>query len=245
MYSIILAAGDGTRIAPLSHYIPKLLLPVRGKPVLNYLLENMQDISIDTHYVVASKHVSTIDKYLEKTGTTNVKTIQALGWETGGDLAIAMEEINRDDDVLVMNGDLITDFSIKNLIAEHKKHNAYATISFFKVNDENEAKRLGSAELDGDNRVVKFVEKPKEIKSLPSLAAVGIYVFSKDFMENRRKYLTPRKFKLELELWPKLVEEGKLYGYVEDVSYYWDVGTIKAYLNAENFMAAREGIIPP
>jgi NDP-sugar pyrophosphorylase family protein len=245
MYSIILAAGNGTRIAPLSHYIPKLLLPVRGKPVLSYLLESMSDLPIDTHYIVASKHISTIENYLEKTGTTNVKVVQALGWETGGDLAIAMEEIGRDDDVIVMNGDLITDFSIKDLIKSHKNSNAEVTISLFKVNDEGEAKRLGSAELDGNSKVIKFIEKPTEIKSLPSLAAVGFYIFSKKFMENRRKYLTPRKFKLELELWPKLAEEGKLYGYVGDFNYYWDVGTLKSYLHAENSMAAREGIIPP
>ncbi|MGA2800645.1 MAG: nucleotidyltransferase family protein [Candidatus Micrarchaeaceae archaeon] len=245
MYSIILAAGSGTRMAPLSHYIPKLLLPVKGKPVLSYLLENLAGLPIDTHYIVASKQINTMETYLEKTGTKNVKVVQALGWETGGDLAIAMEEINRDEDVVVMNGDLITDFSVNELWKFHKEKGADATISLFNVENEADAKRLGSAELDKDGRVLRFIEKPKEIKSLPSLAAVGIYILDKRFMERRREYLTPRKFKLELELWPRLAEEGKLYGHLGSFSYYWDVGTIESYLHAENFLAGKRSVISP
>lgn len=243
MYSIILAAGKGTRMAPLSHYIPKLLLPVRGKPVLIYTLESMKNLPIDTHYIVVSKHINSIDTYIEKTGSKNIKTVQALGWETGGDLAIAMEEININEDVVVMNGDLITDVSIDEMYKVHKASGADVTISLFPINDKEEAKRLGSVELDKDNKVIKFIEKPTEIKSLPALAAVGIYIFDKKFMEKRRNYLTPRKFKLELELWPKLAQEGKLYGYVAHPKYFWDVGTMESYMLAENFMADKEGII--
>ena len=242
MYSIILAAGRGTRIEPLSHYIPKLLIPVRGKPILSYLLESMNDLPIDTHYIVASKHINSIETYLEKTGIKNVKVIQALGWETGGDLAIAMEEINRNEDVIVMNGDLMTDFSIKELFEAHKKNDGDVTISLFSIDDEKKAKRLGLAELDKDNKILRFIEKPDKI-NMPALASIGIYVFDKKFMEKRRNYLSPKKFKLELELWPKLVEEGKLYGYVGNVNYYWDVGTLESYLEAENFMSNKEGVI--
>ena len=115
MISIILAAGNGTRIRPLSYYIPKILLPVKGKPVLDYVLRNLSSLKIDTHYIVASEHLETIESYLKNTGMDNVKVVRGLGWETGGDLSIAMEEINVTDDAAVMNGDIITDVDMSEL----------------------------------------------------------------------------------------------------------------------------------
>ena len=243
MYSIILAAGSGTRMAPLSHYIPKLLMPIRGKPILLYILDNMKGLPIDTNYVVASKHLNTINLFLEKTGLDNVKAIQALGWETGGDLSIAMEEINKVDDVVVMNGDLITDASVLELWNFHKEKGAEVSMALFPVKEADEAKRLGVVEIDENNKVVKFTEKPKELKKLPVTVNTGIYIFSKKFMEKRHDYLTPKKFKLEEYLFPRLVEEGKLYGHISKLNYWWDVGTHESYLKAEDFIANKTGII--
>ncbi|MDE1824987.1 MAG: nucleotidyltransferase family protein [Candidatus Micrarchaeota archaeon] len=245
MHSIILAAGQGSRMAPLSYYIPKLLIPVKGKPILSYLLENMKGLDIDTHYIVASKNITTITTYLEKAGIDNVKVVQALGWETGGDLSIAMEEISREDEVIVLNGDLITDIPVHDMWKFHKEKGSYVTMALFTVPELEEAKRLGVAELDQDKKITKFVEKPSEIKSLPAYVNAGIYIFDKKFMQKRREYLVPKKFKIESTLFPKLVDEGKLYGYVSNFKYWWDVGTMESYLHAENFMASKGGVIPP
>ena len=245
MYSIILAAGHGTRMIPLSYYIPKLLLPVRGKPVLNYLLENLKGLPIDTHYIVASKHINTINTYLEKTELKNIKTIQALAWETGGDLAIALEEISRDDDVVIMNGDLMTDISIVDLYKFHKEKGADVTIALMPISDESVAKRLGIVELNEDGKILNFTEKPTYIKKMPATASVGIYIFDKKFIQKWRDYMVPKKVRLEMELFPRLVKEGKIYGYVGNPKYFWDVGTHESYLHAENFMSSREGFIPP
>jgi len=244
MHSIILAAGKGTRMVPLSHYIPKLLIPVRGKPVLAYILESMKSLPIKTHYIVASNHLSTIEKYIQKVdGHDNVKVIQALGWETGGDLAIAMEEIGVDDDVLILNGDTITDFPLADLYKFHKEKGAEVTIAVFSLSDEKQLKAMGVVEVDKEGKVTNFVEKPSEVKKIPSLASVGIYIFDKKFMERRREYLTPRKIKLEMSLFPKLVAEGKLYAYVGTPKYRWDIGTLESYLHAETFMRDLEGVI--
>ena len=205
----------------------------------------MKDLPIDTHYIVASKHIGTINMYLEKVGIDNAKTVQALGWETGGDLSIAMEEINRVDDVVVMNGDLVTDASLIDLWKFHKEKNAEVSIALFPVNEEAEAKRLGVVELNEEGRIVNFSEKPKEISSLPVMVNTGIYIFSKRFMEKRTEYLTPRRFRLEEYLFPRLVKEEKLYGHVANLNYWWDVGTHESYLRAEDFIASKKGIITP
>lgn len=245
MYSIILAAGKGTRLEPLSFYIPKLLMPVRGRPVLDYLLANFSSLNVDTHYILASSHMSTIDTYISKTGLKNVKTIRVLGWETGGDLAAALEEIGKDDDVVVANGDLITDINLKELYDFHKNRKADVSMSLFKIGNKEDAKKLGSAELNSRGRVMKFVEKPKNPDISRLYAGVGFYILDKKFVKARKKYLPHGRFKLELELFPRLAKEGKLYGFAHKVKYYWDIGTLDNYLRAENYLADKHGLLAP
>ena len=131
MKSVILAAGQGTRMRPLSYIIPKVLLPVRGKPVLDYLLANLESLDIEHHYVVVSEQYDTVQTYLEKTGTDNVSVIKGLGWETGGDLSLALEEIGKDQDIVVMNGDIITDVKLSDLYDFHVKKKAPVSMALF------------------------------------------------------------------------------------------------------------------
>lgn len=245
MISIILAAGSGVRMRPLSYFIPKVLLPVRGKPVLDYLMKNMESLPIDTHYIIASEHLETIERYVQKLPMDNVKVVRALGWETGGDLSLALEQIGRTEDTLVMNGDIVTDLNYLNLWKDHKKHLGYVTIGVFPLNDPVNAKRFGQIEIDGENRITKFNEKSSSIKEGTTLVNTGFYFFDKGFISHRQEYLVPSKFKLEDDLFPRLSREARLFGSVSDVKYWWDVGTMDSYLKAEEFLINGGGIIPP
>lgn len=245
MISIILAAGSGTRLRPLSYFVPKILLPVKGKPVLDYILGNMEGLDIETHYIVASEQRGIIQNYIDKIGMDNVKVVRGLGWETGGDLSIALEQIQKTDDVIVTNGDIVTDINIERLYEFHKSTEAYVTMSVFELYDKEEAKRFGRIELDGGGRVVRFTEKPPVINTVPAVVNTGFYVFDREIIEKRMEYLVPRKFKLETELFPRLTKEMRLYSHITELNYWWDVGTIDSYLKAEQFLINERGIIPP
>jgi len=245
MISIILAAGQGTRMRPLSYFIPKILLPVRGKPVLDYLIDNMRNVEVDHHYIVASEHVEAIETYLDKTGKKNISTIRGLGWETGGDLSIAFEEIGDGDDAIVMNGDIITDVDMGQLYSFHKEHKPLVSMSLLELNDEEEAKRFGQIEIDKDSAIIEFSEKNQSGIRKSKLVNVGFYIFSRDFISHRSEYMTPRKFKIERDLFPRLAHEHKLFGRKMDINYWWDVGTMSSYLKAEHFFINGKGIIPP
>lgn len=245
MISIILAAGLGTRIRPLSYYIPKILLPVKGKPVINYILDNLSRLDIDTHYIVASEHLETIEKYLRLTGLENIEVIRGLGWETGGDLSLALEQIDRDEDAAVLNGDIITDVDMLELYNMHKKMNGLSTISVLSLEDSEEAKRFGRIQLDHNETIVQFQEKLPTDGKAPFLVNTGFYIFDHRLIEQRNEYLIPRRFKLEKELFPRLAQEGKLKGHISNINYWWDVGTIDTYLKAENFMINKKGVVPP
>jgi mannose-1-phosphate guanylyltransferase len=231
---------------PLSYYIPKILLPVRGRPVLDHLLQNLEGLDVDRHYVVASQHLDVIEEYLEKAGVEGVETVRGLGWETGGDLALALEQIGRDDDALVMNGDLITDLKMADVLAFHRERpGALATISVFPLKDPVEAKRFGQISLDDDSRIRSFEEKPTTASAGDPLVNSGFYVFDAALVRDRARYLVPRRFRLETELFPRLARDGGLYGHRTNVGYWWDVGTLESYLQAEQYLVNQRGIIPP
>ncbi len=245
MISIILAAGSGTRIRPLSYYVPKILLPVKGRPVLDYVLKNLSSLDINTHYIVASEHLETIEAYLKNTGMDNVKVVRGLGWETGGDLSLALEQINATEDAAVMNGDIITDIDMSKLYNHHKKTGKLASIAVLSLNDPLEARRFGRIELSKDSTVTRFDEKSQEDTSVPALVNTGFYVFDHRLVERRNEYLVPRKFKLENTLFPQLAREHQLSGHVMEINYWWDVGTLDSYLKAENYMINNHGVVPP
>lgn len=245
MISVILAAGQGTRMRPLSYIIPKVLLPVRGKPVLDYLLANLSNVDIDHHYIVVSEQYDTVQNYLEKTKMDNVSVIKGLGWETGGDLSIALEEIGTSDDAIVMNGDIITDVDISYLLDYHNEKNAPVSMALFELYDEEEAKRFGQISLSSDGSISEFLEKNEKVRRKSNLVNVGFYIFGKRFFEMRTNYLIPRKFKLETDLFPRLAKDHLLFGLPMKINYWWDVGTMSSYLKAEHFFINGKGIIPP
>ena len=245
MISIILAAGSGTRMRPLSYYVPKILLPVKGKPVLNYILDNLSQLKVDTHYIVMSEHLETVDRYLKSTGMDNVKVVRGLGWETGGDLSLALEQINVTDDAAVMNGDIITDVNMSALYNHHLKTGKLASIAVLSLNDPQEAKRFGRIEMSEDSTITRFDEKSQDNNVMPALVNTGFYIFDHRLVEQRNEYLVPRKFKLENTLFPRLARDRQLSGCVMDIDYWWDVGTIDSYLKAENYMINNHGVVPP
>ena len=233
MISIILASGQGLRMRPLSAYIPKVLLPVRGKPVLDYILTNLKGLNIETNYIDVSELKETIDRYLKQAKLDNCKTVRGLEWESGGDLAVALESINPTGDVVVANGDTVTDVSMHDVYNDHLSEGGYLTIAITKMEAEK-AKRFGRVERKDAGRpllVTKFSEKA-ESGSLD--VNMGLYVLDRKLVRERHQYLPPRRFKTELELFPRLVGEQKLFATNRPVSFYWDVGTMESYLEAED-----------
>lgn len=246
MIAMILAAGKGTRMRPLSYVIPKILLPVRGKPVLEYLLAGLKEVNVEKVYIIASENLDIIKIYLEKTGLKNVDVLRGLGWETGGDLSLGIESIKPvDDDVIVMNGDIVTDIDFKLLLKDHRAKKAYATMGVFHISDPKEAARFGQVIIGDDGVITRFAEKEENIISDKNFVNSGFYIFSKEMVADSNRLLVPRKFKLEHDLFPELARTHKLLASLCKLSYWWDVGTMSSYLSAEQFLINDKAIIPP
>ncbi|MFH1285247.1 MAG: nucleotidyltransferase family protein [Candidatus Micrarchaeota archaeon] len=239
MKAVILAAGKGTRLRPLTYGIPKPLLPVGGKPVIDFVIDNLLTCKeIDTIYVGVSHMKEVIESYLKHTPRDGVEieTIMTMCWETAGDLKAIEIEKELKGTIVVAYGDNVTNIDVSDMVKHHRKSGLPATVALFKV-PKHEISRFGIADVKG-NKIVKFVEKPKLENAPSNLANAGYYILEPEVLAQ----IPYKKVKIEESIFPKLASEGKLGAYVYDPDYWLDIGTIEAYRKANKMM---EGILPP
>ena len=231
MKAIILAGGVGTRLRPLSCTRPKLLFPILNKPLLDWTLERLAESGVDGA-TLAVKYMA--EAFMQRYGTsTNVIKItyskEKQPMRTGGAIKCAEELIGHKEPFLVLNGDIFTTIDYKALLRKHKESNAIATIALYRVEDPS---RYGTAKLAENSRITQFVEKaPKELAP-SNLINAGIYVLDPKIFE----YIPGgRPVSIEHEVFPRLAEEEKMYGYrFEEI---WvDIGKTEDYLKANRIM---------
>lgn len=231
MKAVVLAGGFGTRLRPLSCTRPKLLFPVCNKPLLDWTLERLASSGVK-EVVLAVNYMAEafIQRYGDSThGMRLFHSREEKPLGTGGPIKNAKKLIGRKDPFLVLNGDVLTDFDYSKLMKKHIEKGATATIALYRVEDPS---RYGIAELTEKNRVVRFVEKPAREKAPSNLANAGIYALDPDIFD----YIpSGRPVSIEREVFPKLVDEGKLYGY--DLEGLWiDIGKPEDYLRANKLL---------
>jgi NDP-sugar pyrophosphorylase family protein len=233
--AVVLAGGFGTRLRPLSCTRPKLLFPVCNRPLLDWTLERLdksgiKDVVLATNYMAEAF----IQRYGDSTRGMRLfysREEKPLG--TGGPIKKAEELIGHEEPFLVLNGDILTDFDYSKLLKKHVEKGATATIALYRVKDPS---RYGVAELTEKNRVVRFVEKPAREKAPSNLANAGIYVLDPKILD----YIPGgQPVSIEREVFPKLADKGKLYGY--DFKGLWiDIGKPKDYLKANKLLLDTE-----
>jgi NDP-sugar pyrophosphorylase family protein len=251
MKAFILAAGKGTRLRPLTYYIPKVLLPVGGKPILDYVIGNLTSSrEIDQVFVAVSEGMEAVQNYLchrKYHGDFVVTPIQVLSWETGGDLRLAIEQADVRDSFLVCNGDILTSINVDRFLRFHRKltknSESMVSVALFEV-DGRSAKRFGVAETSGD-LVTAFEEKPKAHAGATALVNAGYYVFDKSILNKVDSYLPARAGKLEHTVLERLASEGRLAGCRLPLPFWIDIGTIESYVAAQSMILRREGLVPP
>ena len=259
MKAIILAAGKGTRLRPLTYGIPKSLLPVKGKPVLDWVISNIVKCKEVDEIIVgisgasdgakerklAKIHGLCIDAYLKNSSyDIPIRTIQTPQLETAGDLKFIIRKGRIKETILVAYGDNITSINSDKMFEYHKrarkKLGINATVALFPAR-KKDLPRLGVAAVtkkDGFNVIKKFIEKPNNPKS--NLANAGYYCLEPEIFKTIPKF----KKKMEESIFPQLVEENKIVGFVERLPFWIDIGTLEAYELA-NTLAHKGLIIPP
>lgn len=221
--AFILAGGKGTRMRPLTYEIPKPLIPIKGKPLLQHIFDLLRKYEI-REVILATGYMG--DKIREYFGNgskfgvniTYIEEKKELG--TAGPLNLAKDLLR--ETFLMFNGDVLTDINLNDFIDFHLKYRGMATIALTTVKDPT---RFGVAELRG-NKILRFIEKPKSTTK-SRLINAGVYILEPTVID----YVPKGHAMMETDIFPKLANEEKLYGYTFKGQWF-DTGTHKAYENA-------------
>ena len=241
MRALILAGGYGTRLGALGKNRAKVLLPVAGRPVLDYVLDRIREVEeIDNVLVVTNdRFYGQFVEWSERAGPSSPAVSILNDGTTGpenrlgavGDVLFGIEHQGIDDDLLVMAGDNLCDFSLPSMVKVLRQKGT--CLAAYDIGRVEEASKYGNPEIAPDGRVVGFEEKPAFPKG--SLIAVAIYMFRRAdlglFAEFKRQGH-------DLDLiggfvrWAR--EQTPIYACIYGSRYkWWDIGDPHIYRDAD------------
>lgn len=182
MKCLILAAGYATRLYPLTENFPKPLLKVSNKTIIDWIIDDLNSLNVIDEYYIVTNH-KFYNQFIPWNKYHNLKVIDdgtltnetRLGAVKDIDLVLQKENIN--DDLLIIAGDNLLDFSLKNYLNYQKEKNTSCVFRFYQ-NDINKLKKTGVAIVDDNDVITSMEEKPNEPKS--NWTIPPFYIIKKD-----------------------------------------------------------------
>lgn len=243
MKAIVLAAGYATRLYPLTKDRPKPLLEVTGKTILDHILEKMDKVAqIDEVIIVTNDKFTThFEEWAKLASYSKTLTVVNDGTLTNetrlgaiGDIQFVLKQLKIEDDLMVLAGDNLFDFELTDFATYFDEIGTDCIAAYHEKNDE-QLKRAGIVELDYNQKVLSFEEKPAQPKS--SYCVPAFYLYQKDTLPLFEKYLeecnnpdAPGHFV------PFLIEHKPVHAYLFDGKRY-DIGTLESYERVQQIFA--------
>jgi len=244
MKAIILAGGFAKRLWPLTKNRSKCLLPIAGKPMLDYVIEKVHKIErIDEIYVSTNKKFTgdfekwkndaqkKTHKKITIVAEPSMKEEEKLGAVGGLNFLIRTEEI--DEDCLIVAGDNLTGLNLKEFIQFFKQKRA-PVVAFYDIRDLGKAKFFGVVSLGRNKKIIEFEEKPEVPRT--TLISTGYYIFPKKISESIQEYVRVDENKDMPGLFVKwLCQRTDVFGFVFK-DYWFDIGSLDSLKKAEKFV---------
>ena len=241
MKAMVLAAGQGTRLHPLTEHTPKALVPVAGRPMIEYSLlllkrYGIREIIINLHHLGDQ-----IESYLgdgKQWGLQITYSKEPELLDTGGGLLKAKRFL-QDGTFIVINTDVLIDLSLSDLVAFHEKNRAVATLV---LRPDPLADQFGSMEIDGGGRIRRFLQTWTAATELSvpttELMFTGVQVLEPRVFDYMAPDDTLRKFSTTKDTYPRmLLHQERLFGF-RFGGFWQDVGTTSRIKEAEDSLAA-------
>ena len=223
--ALILAGGKGQRMRPFTYEMPKAMIPVNGRPVLEHIIENLRRYDVREIIISIGHQGKKIKDYFgtgEKFGV-KISYLEQGKSENGTAAPIlqAKKELG-DQPFIVYYGDVLANIDIDDLMDFHLSHSGVATAALTSV---NQSSNWGVVRMQG-SRIYSFLEKPLSRKDLSHVINAGVYVFEPEMFEHLKNAT-----RLEKDVFPKLVSDRKLFGYLF-AGQWFDVGNPDNYERA-------------
>jgi len=241
MKAMILAAGKGTRVRPITHTTPKPMIPILQKPVMEFLLELLRQHGFDQIMVNVSHLAEEIENYFRDGQRFGVQIAysfegriedgeligDAVG-SAGGLKPIQDFQPFFDDTFVVLCGDALIDVDLTEAVRRHRAKGAMASLITKRV-PHDQVSSYGVVVTDPDGRVLSFQEKPPVEEAASDMINTGIYIFEPEVLD----YIpSGEPFDIGSDLFPKLVEAGAPF-YALPMEFEWvDIGKVPDYWQA-------------
>lgn len=232
--ALLLAAGLGTRLRPLTDTTPKCLVEIDGRPLLDYWFDalgraGVRDVLLNTHHLPGP-----VRRFLDekrRQGFAAVESFEPLLLGSAGTIAAHPAWADDADDVLIIYADNLSDIDLAELLRAHRRHGQPMTMMLFHAPD---PRACGIASLDTRQRIVGFEEKPAAPQS--DLANAGVYAVTAAAWQ---EIAALKAFDIGFDVLPRFV--GRMQGHLHD-GYHRDIGTLAALDAAQG--AARTVFAP-
>jgi mannose-1-phosphate guanylyltransferase/phosphomannomutase len=226
MKAVVMAGGFGTRIQPLTHSLPKPMLPIINAPMMEHIIVKLRDeLGIKEFVILLYFKPETIKDYFKDGSDWGIKIDYVLpddDYGTAGAVKCA-EEYLKDDNFVIVSGDLVTDFDFTRIVDSHEVKSSKLTIALTPVED---PLQFGVVITDEEDKIEKFLEKPGWGEVFSDTINTGIYIIEPEILE----YIPAEtNFDFAKDLFPLLMDENiTLYG--PKITGYWrDVGNPYSY----------------
>ncbi len=224
MDAVLLAAGKGTRLRPLTVNRPKPLVPVANRPVMEYQLRLLEKAGFERVIIPLGYLGEQIASYAESFESELKFEFSFENIPLGTAGAVAKLRDRLDGTFLIISGDLLVDVDVSDLMDFHRRMSASVSIALTRVEDPTQ---YGIALLEG-SRISTFAEKPDPSKVFSNLINAGIYVMEPEVLDE----VPPNaQFDFSLNLFPSIIDRRYVAGYLME-GYWNDIGRPSSYLQA-------------
>jgi mannose-1-phosphate guanylyltransferase len=240
--AMVLAAGQGTRLRPVTDRMPKALVPVAGRPMIEYALlllrhHGIRDIVINLHHFGEQIETRLGDGQGLGLSIRYSKEPELL--DTGGGLLKAKAFL-RDGSFIVINTDALIDLNLAALIDFHARTGAVATLV---LRADPHADEFGSMDIDTSGRITRFLDSKAPVEpagELRKLMFSGVQILEPRIFDHMREHAAGRKFSTTRDTYPRLLAAGeRLYGFPFD-GFWQDLGTPARIREAERKLQSAE-----
>lgn len=225
MKALYLAGGMGTRLKPLTDDLPKPMVPIMNKPLLERSMANLKENGIHEIVISTCYKSQYIKDYFgngDKFGLNIEYVCEDAPLGTGG--AIKKTGHLYDDTFLVFNADILCNMDFRKLIEFHKAKSAAVTIAVTKVENPS---AYGVIEYDQNDYALSFTEKPAADQIKSNFINAGVYVIEPSVLKGIPEN---RPVSVERDIFPALLEKGDKIAVYKGCSYWMDIGTPEKYL---------------
>ncbi|MGH9992781.1 MAG: nucleotidyltransferase family protein [Nitrososphaera sp.] len=233
MKAVILAGGLGTRLQPYTFFIPKPMLPLGNKPLLEYIIEWLKNAGVNHVVVCVSYLHRTIEDYFEDGARFGVEIEYARSERplaTAGQLKTAEKLI--DDSFVCIYGDSVYEFNLRKMIRQHRESKAFVSMALLAYTTRL---KYGFIDVNGQDRVTSWREKPE----ISGLINIGCYVMEPEFLK-----MIPKSGSFGMDdAMRKALEQKKIIKAFKTDTGFIDIGDKKSYLDAYKKYASRLGKI--